>query len=123
MLLSLVCAIVVCAVLTSAWRSCYSRCAAPPRLAPLITAMGVSLLLQTLAMIIWKPNRSLSAAAAHEPSPRWPGNQRHAMPDLAHGGDPGDADVAGEPHQARARDARHRREPRVAALMGVRPDM
>ena len=27
-----------------------------PRLAPLITAMGVSLLLQTLAMIIWKPN-------------------------------------------------------------------
>ncbi|NCZ58570.1 MAG: branched-chain amino acid ABC transporter permease, partial [Betaproteobacteria bacterium] len=27
-----------------------------PRLAPLITAMGVSLLLQTLAMVIWKPN-------------------------------------------------------------------
>ncbi len=27
-----------------------------PRLAPLITAMGVSLLLQTLAMIIWKPD-------------------------------------------------------------------
>ena len=27
-----------------------------PRLAPLITAMGMSLLLQTLAMIIWKPN-------------------------------------------------------------------
>jgi branched-chain amino acid transport system permease protein len=27
-----------------------------PKLAPLITAIGVSLLLQTLAMIIWKPN-------------------------------------------------------------------
>jgi branched-chain amino acid transport system permease protein len=27
-----------------------------PRLAPLITAMGVSILLQTLAMMIWKPN-------------------------------------------------------------------
>jgi branched-chain amino acid transport system permease protein len=27
-----------------------------PRLAPLITAMGVSLLLQTLAMILWKPD-------------------------------------------------------------------
>jgi branched-chain amino acid transport system permease protein len=27
-----------------------------PRLAPLITAMGVSILLQTLAMVIWKPN-------------------------------------------------------------------
>ena len=27
-----------------------------PRLAPLITAIGMSLLLQTVAMIIWKPN-------------------------------------------------------------------
>jgi len=27
-----------------------------PKLAPLITAIGISLLLQTLAMIIWKPN-------------------------------------------------------------------
>ena len=27
-----------------------------PRLAPLITAIGMSILLQTLAMIIWKPN-------------------------------------------------------------------
>ena len=27
-----------------------------PRLAPLITAIGMSLLLQTLAMIMWKPN-------------------------------------------------------------------
>ncbi|NBX14745.1 MAG: branched-chain amino acid ABC transporter permease, partial [Betaproteobacteria bacterium] len=27
-----------------------------PKLAPLITAIGMSILLQTLAMIIWKPN-------------------------------------------------------------------
>ena len=34
----------------------YRRLRSSPRLAPLITAIGVSLLLQTLAMIIWKPN-------------------------------------------------------------------
>jgi branched-chain amino acid transport system permease protein len=34
----------------------YKRLRSAPRLAPLITAMGMSLLLQTLAMIIWKPN-------------------------------------------------------------------
>ena len=27
-----------------------------PKLAPMLTAMGMSLMLQTLAMIIWKPN-------------------------------------------------------------------
>ena len=30
-----------------------------PKLAPLITAIGMSILLQTLAMIIWKPNYCL----------------------------------------------------------------
>lgn len=34
----------------------YRRLRSSPRLAPLITSIGVSLLLQTLAMIIWKPN-------------------------------------------------------------------
>ncbi|WP_310635987.1 branched-chain amino acid ABC transporter permease [Delftia acidovorans] len=34
----------------------YRRLRSSPRLAPLITAIGVSLLLQTLALIIWKPN-------------------------------------------------------------------
>jgi branched-chain amino acid transport system permease protein len=37
-----------------------------PRLAPLITAMGMSLLLQTLAMIIWKPNPKPYPHAAAE---------------------------------------------------------
>jgi len=57
LLISLVAAIVVCAVLNFAIEKvAYRPLRNAPRLAPLITAMGVSLLLQTLAMIIWKPN-------------------------------------------------------------------
>ncbi len=57
MLISLVCAIVVCALLNFAIEKiAYRPLRNAPRLAPLITAMGMSLLLQTLAMIIWKPN-------------------------------------------------------------------
>ena len=57
MLISLFCAIVVCASLNfSIEKLAYRPLRTAPRLAPLITAMGMSLLLQTLAMIIWKPN-------------------------------------------------------------------
>ncbi|MEI7465499.1 MAG: branched-chain amino acid ABC transporter permease [Burkholderiales bacterium] len=57
MLISLVAAIVVCTVLNfSIEKVAYRPLRNAPRLAPLITAMGVSLLLQTLALIIWKPN-------------------------------------------------------------------
>jgi branched-chain amino acid transport system permease protein len=57
MLLSVMVAIVVCAALNFAIEKvAYRPLRNAPRLAPLITAMGVSLLLQTLAMIIWKPN-------------------------------------------------------------------
>ena len=57
LLISLVCAIVVCCALNFAIEKvAYRPLRNAPRLAPLITAMGVSLLLQTLAMIIWKPN-------------------------------------------------------------------
>ena len=57
LLISLVCAIVVCSVLNFAIEKvAYRPLRNAPRLAPLITAMGVSLLLQTLAMIICKPN-------------------------------------------------------------------
>jgi branched-chain amino acid transport system permease protein len=39
-----------------------------PRLAPLITAIGMSILLQTLAMIIWKPNpKSYPSVLSTEP--------------------------------------------------------
>lgn len=47
----------VCALLNLAIEKlAYKPLRNAPRLAPLITAMGVSLLLQTLAMVIWKPN-------------------------------------------------------------------
>ena len=57
MLVSLVCAIVVCAALNfTIEKVAYRPLRNAPRLAPLITAMGMSLMLQTLAMIIWQPN-------------------------------------------------------------------
>jgi branched-chain amino acid transport system permease protein len=56
MLLSLLAAMIVCSILNfSIEKIAYRPLRSAPRLAPLITAMGVSLLLQTLAMIIWKP--------------------------------------------------------------------
>ncbi len=57
LVLSLLAAMVVCAILNfSIEKIAYRPLRNAPRLAPLITAMGMSLLLQTLAMIIWKPN-------------------------------------------------------------------
>ena len=57
MLISAIAAIVACAALNySIEKIAYRPLRNAPRLAPLITAMGMSLLLQTLAMIIWKPN-------------------------------------------------------------------
>src|SRR5512139_715074 len=57
MLVSLLCAVVICSTLNfTIEKVAYRPLRNAPRLAPLITAMGMSLLLQTLAMIIWKPN-------------------------------------------------------------------
>jgi branched-chain amino acid transport system permease protein len=57
MLISLPCAVVVCSALNfTIEKAAYRPLRNAPRLAPLITAMGMSLLLQTLAMIVWKPN-------------------------------------------------------------------
>ena len=57
LLISLVVACVVSAALNYAIEKlAYRPLRNAPKLAPLITAIGVSLLLQTLAMIIWKPN-------------------------------------------------------------------
>jgi branched-chain amino acid transport system permease protein len=57
LLISLIVAVVVCAALNYVIEKvAYRPLRNAPRLAPLITAMGMSLLLQTLAMIIWKPN-------------------------------------------------------------------
>jgi branched-chain amino acid transport system permease protein len=56
LLISLIAAIIVCAALNfSIEKIAYRPLRSAPRLAPLITAMGMSLLLQTLAMILWKP--------------------------------------------------------------------
>jgi branched-chain amino acid transport system permease protein len=57
LLISLIAAIIVCCALNySIEKIAYRPLRNAPRLAPLITAMGMSLLLLTLAMIIWKPN-------------------------------------------------------------------
>ncbi len=57
MVVALMCAVAVCTFLNFAIEKvAYRPLRNAPRLAPLITAMGMSLLLQTLAMIVWKPN-------------------------------------------------------------------
>jgi len=57
LLVSLLIACVVSAALNfSIEKLAYRPLRNSPRLAPLITAIGMSILLQTLAMIIWKPN-------------------------------------------------------------------
>ena len=57
LVISMVIACVVCAALNFIIEKvAYRPLRNSPKLAPLITAIGMSLLLQTLAMIIWKPN-------------------------------------------------------------------
>ncbi len=57
LLVSLLAAMAVCMALNFLIEKlAYRPLRNAPRLAPLITAMGMSLLLQTLAMIIWKPD-------------------------------------------------------------------
>jgi len=54
---AVLCACTVCAVLNFAVEKiAYKPLTGAPKLAPLITAIGISILLQSLAMIIWKPN-------------------------------------------------------------------
>jgi hypothetical protein len=55
--LALLLAMAVCALLAMAVeRFAYRRLRRPPRLAPLISGIGVSVLLQTVAMIVWSRN-------------------------------------------------------------------
>jgi branched-chain amino acid transport system permease protein len=57
LLISLIAAIIICSVLNfSIEKIAYRPLRTAPRLAPLITAMGMSLLLQTVAMMIWQPS-------------------------------------------------------------------
>ena len=84
LLLGLIAAVIVCSVLNFAIEKiAYRPLRNAPRLAPLITAMGMSLLLQTLAMIIWKPNyKSYPDPAAGRSARRLRrGHQQRADPD------------------------------------------
>ena len=57
LIVALLIACVVCSVLNfTIEKVAYRPLRNSPKLAPLITAIGMSILLQTLAMIIWKPN-------------------------------------------------------------------
>jgi branched-chain amino acid transport system permease protein len=71
LLMATVIAMVVCAVLNfTIEKLAYRPLRNSPRLAPLITAIGMSLLLQTLAMIIWAPNpKSYPSMLPRDPIP------------------------------------------------------
>ncbi len=57
LVIAVVCAIPVCVILSLLIeRVAYRPLRNAPKLAPLITAIGLSIVIQTLAMIIWKPN-------------------------------------------------------------------
>ena len=56
LLATIIACIVAAALNFSIEKIAYRPLRNSPRLAPLITALGMSILLQTLAMIIWKPN-------------------------------------------------------------------
>jgi branched-chain amino acid transport system permease protein len=126
MLVSLIAAIVVCSLLNFAIEKiAYRPLRNAPRLAPLITAMGMSLLLQTLAMIIWKPNP--------KPYPiLLPGEPHHVFGAVINNVQililistvvtlTGLMYLVNRTKLGRAMRATAE-NPRVAALMGVRPD-
>lgn len=71
LLIATLIAMVVCATLNyTIEKLAYRPLRNSPRLAPLITAIGMSLLLQTLAMIIWAPNpKSYPSMIPRDPIP------------------------------------------------------
>ena len=71
LLIATLIAMVVCATLNyTIEKLAYRALRNSPRLAPLITAIGMSLLLQTLAMIIWAPNpKSYPSMLPRDPIP------------------------------------------------------
>lgn len=97
-----------------------------PRLAPLITAIGMSILLQTLAMIIWKPNYKpyptllpaapfqIGGAVITTTQVLILGVTVLALASMVY--------LVGYTRLGRAMRATAE-NPRVAALMGVKPDM
>ena len=126
LLISLLIACVVCAVLNyTIEKVAYRSLRSSPRLAPLITAIGMSILLQTIAMIIFKPNfKSYPNLIAADPinvggaviTPAQIlilGVTAVCLAILSY--------IVGKTNLGRAMRATAE-NPRVAALMGVKPD-
>jgi branched-chain amino acid transport system permease protein len=127
LLLALVIACIVCASINFAIEKlAYRPLRNSPRLAPLITAMGMSLLLQTLAMIIFKPSYKPYPNLLQAPPIQFGGAvitvsqililavTAISLAILSY--------VVGKTNLGRAMRATAE-NPRVAALMGVKPDV
>jgi branched-chain amino acid transport system permease protein len=129
LVISIPCAIAACCLLNfSIEKIAYRPLRNAPRLAPLITAMGMSLLLQTLAMVVWKPNpKPFPILLPSEPYFLWNDGPVISLVQililvitavvLA-----GLMYLVNRTKLGRAMRATAE-NPRVAALMGVRPDM
>jgi branched-chain amino acid transport system permease protein len=127
LLLATLIAMVVCAVLNfSIEKLAYRPLRNSPRLAPLITAIGMSLLLQTFAMIIWEPNpKSYPAMLTTEPVAL--GGAVISVTQIAILGVTASTLaflmwLVNKTNLGRAMRATAE-NPRVAALMGIKPDM
>ncbi|MEO6031396.1 MAG: branched-chain amino acid ABC transporter permease [Burkholderiaceae bacterium] len=126
LLVSLMAAIVVCTVLNYVVEKlAYRPLRNAPRLAPLITAMGMSLLLQTLAMIIWKPTYKaypiLLPGEPHHIGGAVINNVQIMILVVTAVSLSGLMYLVNKTKLGRAMRATSE-NPRVAALMGVRPD-
>jgi branched-chain amino acid transport system permease protein len=129
LLISVPVAVAICSALNySIEKIAYRPLRNAPRLAPLITAMGMSLLLQTVAMIVWKPNpKPFPILLPSEPLFLWANGPVISIVQcmilgltaviLA-----GLMYLVNRTKLGRAMRATAE-NPRVAALMGVRPDM
>ena len=127
LIVSLLAAIVVCSLLNfTIEKVAYRPLRNAPRLAPLITAMGMSLLLQTLAMIVWKPNPKPYPALLDSQPFFIGGAVINTVQILILAATAitlaGLSYLVNKTKLGRAMRATAE-NPRVAALMGVRPDM
>src|SRR5213083_2900479 len=127
LLIGLVAAVIVCSALNfTIEKIAYRPLRNAPRLAPLITAMGMSLLLQTLAMIIWKPNPKPYPALLDSQPFFIGGAVINTVQILILAATAitlaGLSYLVNKTKLGRAMRATAE-NPRVAALMGVRPDM
>ncbi len=113
-LIGVACAVPVCMLIGYTMeRLAYRPLRRAPRLAPLITAIGVSIILQHLALLVWSRNNLAFPQILTTVS--YPHRRRHdhQRADRDHAdvaGDDGRPRPARVPHAARHRDARNRAE-------------